>query len=339
MALFIVALLGLMAVAVLLMARGALTAYAPAAVEPLTPRGEAAAEAPAQLDVVTWNVGYAGLGAGADFIADGGRRWRPGSRDEVAANLAAIENQLQDLAADVFLLQELAGPGPLTRGVDVLSGVRGALSTGQNVFTPTVQTGRLPGLGVIRVGKGTFSRWGMEDIRRHALPTKADVLGLTVQHYNFLVHRLPVAGADWQWVILNIHLAAFDDGDLRRAQLQAVVDYMAEQYRAGNRVVAGGDWNMLLAHTAFPHTTAEKDKFWVRPLPAGVVPDDWQWVADAAVPTCRTLERPYRPGENYTCVIDGFLVTPNVQVEMVQGRDLGFAHTDHHPVRARFTAR
>ena len=180
----------------------------------------------------------------------------------------------------------------------------------------------------------------MEDIRRHALPTKADVLGLTVQHYNFLVHRLPVAGADWQWVILNIHLAAFDDGDLRRAQLQAVVDYMAEQYRAGNRVVAGGDWNMLLADTAFPHTTAEKDKFWVRPLPAGVVPDDWQWGwrtrrCPPAAPWSDLTGRARTTPASSTA----FWSRPNVQVEMVQGRDLGFAHTDHHPVRARFTAR
>jgi hypothetical protein len=36
--------------------------------------------------------------------------------------------------------------------------------------------------------------------------------------------------------------------------------------------------------------------------------------------------------------IDGFIVSPNVAVESVHGFDLGFAHTDHQPVRVRVRA-
>jgi len=36
---------------------------------------------------------------------------------------------------------------------------------------------------------------------------------------------------------------------------------------------------------------------------------------------------------NYTSVIDSFLVSPNVEVAIVEARDLGFVNSDHNPVR------
>ncbi len=38
---------------------------------------------------------------------------------------------------------------------------------------------------------------------------------------------------------------------------------------------------------------------------------------------------------NYTSVIDGFLVSPNVEIASVKTLDLGFAHSDHNPVRVK----
>ena len=60
---------------------------------------------------------------------------------------------------------------------------------------------------------------------------------------------------------------------------------------------------------------------------------------DPTRPTNRTLEQPYRAGVNYTSVIDGLLVSPNVEVLGVETVDLEFAHSDHNPVRARLRQR
>ena len=60
----------------------------------------------------------------------------------------------------------------------------------------------------------------------------------------------------------------------------------------------------------------------------------WQVVIDPAIPTTRTNEQPYKSGMNYTTIIDGFIVSPNITVEEVRGLDLGFAITDHQPVIA-----
>ncbi|MDE2112896.1 MAG: hypothetical protein KGJ79_17295, partial [Alphaproteobacteria bacterium] len=56
---------------------------------------------------------------------------------------------------------------------------------------------------------------------------------------------------------------------------------------------------------------------------------------DPHVPTVRTNNQPYRPGVNYTAIIDGFLVSPNVEIDSVTTIDTGFQFTDHQPTVLR----
>jgi endonuclease/exonuclease/phosphatase family metal-dependent hydrolase len=134
------------------------------------------------------------------------------------------------------------------------------------------------------------------------------------------------------WVIFNVHLSAFDDGALRRQQLADVWRWLRDEFERGRHVVAAGDWNFRLATTAFPYSTDDRNTFWVRDLPGELTPAGWHWAVDPAAPTNRTVEQPYRPGVNYTSVIDGFVVSPNVEVAEVRTLDLGFENSDHNPV-------
>lgn len=321
--------------------RAALVAYNPGptvqiAIDRGSPHDSASA---GPLHLISWNIGYAGLGKDSDFKADGGRHLRAPSRSHVEGNLAGVIQRLRSEGADVLLVQELSRGNYLTYGIDVLGSVRGALQNYEMAFSPTVKVAKLPVLGDLEVGEATFSRFSLSNAVRHALPSRQPFPGITVQHFATMGSRLAIAGQNRVWVLFNVHLAAFDDGALRRQQLEALLKLLQAEYEAGNHVVAGGDWNLLLASTDFPSTTEEKAKFWVRKFPADLGLKDWQWAVDATKPTCRTLERPYRAGENYTCVIDGFLVSPNVEVLGVETLDLSFANSDHNPVRVRVRAR
>lgn len=314
--------------------RGALNSYQPEAVEILEISGpECPAIGPdSPVKVLSWNIGFAGMSAEMDFFADGGQSKRASSAQQVEKNYQAVVKHLETVEAAVMLLQEMPRASFVTRGIDVLEEIRSDIASYRFVFSPTVQIPSLPLAGYLVFGKSTCSTWDLQEGRRLALPTTRDLPTVTIQHFNILETRLPVEGCSWQWVLLNIHLAAFDDGPLRQQQLQQVIDLMEKEFKAGNRVVAGGDWNMLLAETDFPYSTPEKNLFWVKPLPEGVVPENWQWGVDESTPTCRTLEQPYKPGVNYTCVIDGFLVSPNVEILATKTGDLGFANSDHNPV-------
>ena len=61
---------------------------------------------PDTLTVLSWNIGYAGLGDDMDFFYDGGKRVRD-SRRRTLENLRNIVAELRKADADIMLLQEV----------------------------------------------------------------------------------------------------------------------------------------------------------------------------------------------------------------------------------------
>lgn len=294
-----------------------------------------AAQSPLRLMV--WNIGYSGLGEGSDFQADGGQMLRPPGREAVEKNLAGIQAVLREEVPDIVLMQELAAPGFLTHNVDILSGVQDALPGYGMVFSSDIRTRLLPGPLSLRHGLGTFTKVAAEPAKLVRLTEEpGPIMGFLQRRYHVQVTELDVSGAPW--VILNVHLSAFDEGaGTRMQQVREVLDLAQSHYQQGKGVVLGGDWNMRLAATDFPYESDEGALFWVHDFPREALRPGWQIVIDPAIPTTRTNEQPYKRGINYTTIIDGFIVSPNVTVEDVRGLDLGFAITDHQPVVARFS--
>jgi endonuclease/exonuclease/phosphatase family metal-dependent hydrolase len=211
-----------------------------------------------------------------------------------------------------------------------------------SVFDAEVATRLVPPPLRLAHGAAIFSRRELASAERVALPLEDEwIAGIVRRHYRMQIARLPIAGTSRQWVIVNIHLAAFDrGGEVRRRQLREVLRFAEGEFAKGNPVVIGGDWNLeLVARGAFPHATEEKHLFWLHPFPFNELTDGWRAAFDPATPSARTLYAPYEAGRTYVTVIDGFLVSPNVEIESVRGEDLAFAHSDHQPVRAVFRYR
>jgi endonuclease/exonuclease/phosphatase family metal-dependent hydrolase len=293
------------------------------------------------ISILTWNIGYAGLGAEADFRADGGRSVFPKSRRAVESNLAGICSFLESCPAQIVLLQEVARDSRLTRFVNVHEELTRTLDSHDSVFSPTISIRRLPFLGNLVVGNAIYSKTRLGSASRVCLPlARGRILGLIKQHFNGLEVRLPFRGNRIEWVILNIHLAAFDvRGSVRRTQLEFLRSYMISEYNNGNFVVVGGDWNCRLDETSFPHSTKEAFLFWLIDLPEDFTPPGWSWGFDDRYATVRTLQKPFVEGENYTTIIDGFVISPNAVIEDIEGFDLRFAHSDHQPVWIRLHPR
>jgi len=285
------------------------------------------------LSLVTWNLGYAGLGRESDFFADGGRAYLPPSRRAVQTNRDAIVNWIGAVDADVLLLQELAQGSVVNWWVDLKGAVDATLPGHARAFYADFRTRLLPPPLRIRNGVAAYVRSGWQASELWPLPADGDPYsGALRRRYAALATRMNGPGGCW--VVVNLHTAAFDDdAALRRRQIAAVLERAGRETAAGHRVIVGGDWNLRLASTDFPHTTRAEDLFWVHDFPQDLLPPGWRIVADPTIPSVRTNERPYRPGENYTAVIDGFLVGPGVAVDSVAGVDLGFRHSDHQPVR------
>ena len=66
---------------------------------------------------------------------------------------------------------------------------------------------------------------------------------------------------------------------------------------------------------------------------------DWNFLADDSVPTARLLNQPYDPSDSSTqyYMLDGFITSPNVSVNLVQTLDEGFEYSDHNPMLLNVT--
>lgn len=295
-------------------------------------------EAGDTLDILIWNIGYGGLGAGSDFFADGGESTFPPSRRAVRNNVAGIESFLisqQD--ADVVLIQELARAGPVNYWIDARARVEHALRDRDVVAFADFRTRLLPWPLRMDHGQGIYAQRRVESADVVALPAEdSGFLGVRCRYASPFVH---LAGIE-NWTIASVHLAAFDDdAAVRTGQLRALMAWAQREYESGRHVVIGGDWNLQLVETDFPHTTDERFLFWLFPFPNDALSEGWRIAADGDIPSVRTNHKPYVAGENYVTTIDGFVVSPNVDILEVYGFDLGFAHSDHQPVRLRARAR
>ena len=66
-----------------------------------------------------------------------------------------------------------------------------------------------------------------------------------------------------------------------------------------------------------------------------MLPEGFEFKYDLSVPTCRLLNQPYDESDEVNTqhyVIDGFIVSPNVEAVSIETIDLGFENSDHNPV-------
>ncbi len=281
---------------------------------------------------MSWNLGFGGLGQGAEFCPDGGHRLIPSPKREVRLSIQGIASEVSRWRADAYLFQEAALPSAVNHGQDLLAELTRSLPSCWLSYSPAVQL-RFP---AVDIGQATFSRLQPQSVERVELP--AEERGSPVrQRQHLLVSRFALPGRARQMVLANVHLSAFDrEAETRLRQLSAVADFMRAEEARGNYVVLGGDWNLVLADSRFVYTTKERFLFWVHPLPEGFPPTGWRKVVDPRTPTVRTLERPYVAGANFTTIIDGFFLSPGVTPVCVQTIDLGFRFSDHQPVLLKF---
>jgi len=201
-------------------------------------------------------------------------------------------------------------------------------------------------MGAVQSGLLTMSKYDISSANRIELPIASDLSKFTDLDRCIVVNRFSLQGSDKQLVMINVHLSAYDEGGLiRQAQLETLTKIMAAEYRLGNYVIAGGDWNHVLTDFATTNSFATKQvqPEWVYYLDqadlenAESAMSNFSIVAGTNNPTCRSSDMAYIEGVNYACVIDGFVVSDNVENVSITNIDNQFAYSDHQPVSFTFS--
>jgi endonuclease/exonuclease/phosphatase family metal-dependent hydrolase len=292
----------------------------------------------ATLDLVIWNIGYAGLDASMDFFYDGGKQMRP-DEEGVIANLNGIIETLSNYrTCDFVLLQEVDKDAKRSYGYNEYANIQEQFTGYRAYFGKNYEVAFVPiplkePMGRVRSGLMTLSRHTPSSVIRYSFPGNYGwPMKLFMLDRCFLVCRYPLTGGK-QLLVINTHNSAYDDGSLRVQQMAYLRHFLLTEYQKGNYIIVGGDWNQspyglppeLPGHRFDTEnlTYVEKD------YPAS----DWTWAYDPAHPTNRRVGTPYQRETSLTTIIDYYLLSPNIGLKNVKTRDTDFQYSDHQPVQ------
>ena len=291
--------------------------------------------------ILSWNIGYAGLGDNMDFFYDGGKKVRD-THQRVLINLDSILTFLKNQSnSDFVLLQEVDQKSKRSFRINEVDSIS---RTGHNTtFAANYKVKFVPvpprsPMGQVHSGIMSLSKYLPEKSTRYGYP---GMFGWPTRLFNLrrcmLVNRYPTNNQK-KFILINTHMSAFDDGSLKKQEMQYLKDFVLSEYAKGNFVIVGGDWNQTPPE--FPLTqfggNYQSDSFILSNISADFMPAGWKWAYDPKLPTNRYLNEPYVPDQTFRCLIDHFLVSPNIEVLKNQTFNLSFRNSDHNPIEMSF---
>jgi endonuclease/exonuclease/phosphatase family metal-dependent hydrolase len=289
--------------------------------------------------LVTWNIGYCGLGQEMDFFYEGGSMVRPDHSQYkrysggVLKTLSALGNP------DFIFLQEVDRDSRRSYSSDQVELCSNVFKDYESDFAVNYKAAFVPiplsePMGNVLGGILTMSRFKSAEATRYSYPSSYGwPKQLFMLNRCLLFTRFNVKGGR-QLVLINTHNSAFDDAaEMRKEELSLLKKTILAEYQKGNYVIAGGDWNQ----NPVPYdSTALNDgnlaKCIYPGIPAGFLPEGWKWAYDPLNATNRDVNAPYSHGKTRTTIIDFFVLSPNVKLKSVRTLETGFEFSDHQPV-------
>ncbi|MFI3319201.1 MAG: endonuclease/exonuclease/phosphatase family protein [Rikenellaceae bacterium] len=286
------------------------------------------------LEVVSWNIGYAGLGEGMDFFYDGGKQMRC-SEAETRENLNKIIAQLNIFAksADFILLQEVDENSHRSYSINMREAIAEALPEFTHAWAYNYRANYIPmplgdPMGRVNSGVMILSRHTISRSVRHQYPNH-----LTFPRRLFLLKRAMLSAeirtADDRILWLNnTHNSAFDDGEGRRSEVKRICEIIEGQPLS----ITAGDWNSTPPHYSASEAALNNRFFHPIALNKEDLPNGLSFATDLSTPTMRYLDKPYRATSSTVCNIDFGVVSNHLRIINCTVVDLQFKNSDHNPI-------
>ncbi|MBM7453747.1 endonuclease/exonuclease/phosphatase family metal-dependent hydrolase [Acholeplasma morum] len=296
---------------------------------------------------LTFNIGYASLGKDEDFVMDGGSKGRTDSKSVMQGYLEGIQNILLGSNSDFYLLQEVDQKSRRSYNENqVLSNAEALGDSYAYTFAYNFKAQFVPFpvsftdyIGYVESGLQTFSKFKMDEAVRHQFPGEFSwPLRIANLKRAMVVHEYSIEGSDKKFILVNLHMSAYDgDGTLREQEMAYLKAFLNEQKTLGNYVMVGGDFNQTFPEAIgiYPPT----QDIWVAyDMETDFLPEGYSFELDLTHPSCRLLNQPYDPLDSNTqyYIIDGFIVSDNISVTDVVNLNHGFLYSDHNPIEITF---
>lgn len=313
------------------------TDYVPEKVEEHAFEVNASEKISTYLEVTIFNIGYCGLDEGQDFFMDGGTGSRSSSKEQTIINLEKNIENMKLFDSDIYMLQEVDVEATRSYKVNEYEAIKNAFSEYSNSFVYNYKVKWVPvpfnlPMGKVESGLLTLVNGKILSATRYSLPNDE-----TIPDKYFLLDRcidevIVEVENGKRLHVFNLHLSAYDSGGvIKKEQMEWIKEFIDDLYMTKDYYIFGGDWNQLLSEDI----VIDKDIYfpeWLGEPPHTFDGTGFKWGYDITTNTVRDLYEPYIEGSTFETVIDGFLVSPNIEIISVVTNDLGFANSDHHPV-------
>ncbi len=298
------------------------------------------------LEITSWNIGFAAYTDEFTFFMDGGTESRGFSEEVVSDTLDQIVSDLDGFDSDFYLVQEVDTDATRSYHINqydrIMKNFGDKYSTfAQNYDSPYLFYPILEPHGKSKAGMITMSDYGISNALRRSLPIQDGFAKFLDLDRCYSINRIPVDGGK-ELILVNFHLSAYTtDPAVAENQLKMLYEDMTKEYEKGNYVICGGDFNKdLLGNSAEIFGVSGKEYEWAKSFPFDTLPENFKLIApfDEAnpVPSCRNADKVWDAKTNFQVTIDGFMVSDNVEVVDSKVVDLQFACSDHNPVYMNF---
>jgi endonuclease/exonuclease/phosphatase family metal-dependent hydrolase len=292
-----------------------------------------------QISIMTWNIGYCGLDKEMNFFYDGGTKvFTP--RVKCIENLDAVKRFIKNNdSIDFILIQEIDKKSKRSYSINQFDTLVKLMNNFYPFFAKNYDVFFVPvppasPMGKVLSGLATFSKFKPSLSTRYTFPGE---YGFPKQLFMldrcFLVNRYPTENGK-ELLIINTHNEAFDPGEIRKAQMAYLKEFLLSEYEKGNYIITGGDWNQSPPEFK-PEFSNNKVNTEQMMMNSDYLPSGWKWVYDQRVPSNRTVIAAYDPQTTTTTVIDLFLLSPNIEKISAECINLNFENSDHNPVRIK----
>lgn len=291
---------------------------------------------------MTYNIGFGAYQKDFSFFMDGGKSSRAEDKDSVIAAVCGMGEIITNVNPDFVFLQEVDIDGTRSYHEDELEllnqFVKGYYYTfAQNYDSPFLFFPPWEPHGANQSGLVTYSKGQITDSMRRSIPVSESISKIVDLDRCYSVSRVPLENGK-NLCLYNMHMSAYGSNDeIRAGQLAMLYADMEADYKSGDYVICGGDFNHNLRMDAVGDSPE-----WAQPFPKETLPEGFELAIDTAKPedvehdTCRLADRPYDEEQSYTVSLDGFIVSDNITVNYYHHMDWGYELSNHDPVIMQF---
>lgn len=299
-----------------------------------------------EYSAITYNMGFGAYLPDYSFFMDGGKYSRAKDRESVIYSTKGVADTVKSYNPDFALFQEMDIDGTRSRHVNQKRIIDEANSDSYNVFALNYDSAFLmypfhQPHGKNKSGIALYSKYPITSSIRRSLPISTSFSKFVDLDRCYSISRIPVENKK-ELIFFNLHLSAYtNDKRVREGQLKLLFDDMVYEYKLGNYVICGGDYNYNLKNLPLDE---KNDMLWAQQFPKKSLPKAFQFAIDSLSDkeqelmwdSVRNANMPYIKGETFTITVDGFIHSDNVKTTYYENLNTGYSYSDHDPVLFKF---